>query len=1486
MRKFKQFAFVICAIAAFNLKAGKGASTIDNKNPEANKVSFTENKGQVRDQYNHSREDILFGGTDGTISYFLKHNGISYQTKTPKIVLEGAHNKVSGTQEVIYRMDVEWLNCNSGAEIRTLKPFNGKASFYLQQTKESITNVNSYAEILYSNIYEGIDLKWYGKDNKSQLKYDFVVKPKADYKQIKFQFNGATSLEVDVNGELIIATPNGEIREQAPYVYQGNNKINAKWVVEKNTAYFEINGYDVNQEFVIDPAIRAWGTFYGDTGIDEVYSCSTDASGNVYIAGTTTSATSTLIATVGSHQASYGGSNDAFVAKFNSAGVRQWSTYYGGLGQEYGNACSVDGTGNVYLVGRTNSTGAISTAGAHQTANGGGYDAFIVKFNSSGVRQWASYYGGVSDDVAESCKIDGGGNIYMVGTTASTLSSVIPSAGAHQTIYGGGTTDAFIVKFNSAGTRQWATFVGGNGTDDGLECAIDASSNIYICGSTGSSSGISTVGSHQDTYAGGFGDGYLVKFNTSGVRQWGTYYGTSIGTDAARACAVDPSGNVFIAGTTGGGSMTTAGAHQTVAGGGSDGYLVKFNTSGVRQWATFYGGTGNDVFNYCSTDASGNVFACGSTFSSLQIATPGSYQSIFNSGNDGFLVKFSALGVRDWGTYYGGSGTDEAWGCATDGSGNVYLAGRTTSTGTVIASAGSHQTINNGSTDGFLAKIIDCQLPPSPTNATSPSNQIVCSGLSATISATSLGTVNWFTVSTGGTSFATGTTITTSTLATGTFTFYAEALTCANSATRTVITVTVNPSPTVSVNSGSVCSGKSFTIIPSGASTYTIQGGSAIVTPLSNTSYTVKGTSSNGCLSVNTATSNVTVVANPTISVNSGSICNGNIFTMVPSGGISYTFSSGSSTVSPLSNTSYTVIGANAQGCTNTAVSSVTVNALPNITANSGTLCSGSIFTVVPSGGVSYTYSAGSNTVMPMSNTVYTVIGASAQGCTATAQSTVTVLQSPTVAVNSGSICSGKSFTIVPTGASTYTIQGGNLVVTPLSNTSYTINGTGSNGCKSINTATANVTVFANPTIAVNSGTVCNGSTFTMNPTGGVSYTYSSGSNTAAPTSNTSYTVIGSGPQGCTNTAVSSVTVNSLPNVSVNSGTLCSGNVFTLVPSGAVSYTYSSGSNTVSPFSNTAYTVTGSSAQGCLNTAISNVTVYTTPTVNVAGGAVCTGGSFTLSPSGANTYSYSSGSPIVTPTITTTYTVFGYSSQGCASAPALATIIFTTNLNVVITGSNQICSGNSLTLTANGASTYSWSNAAIGSMIVVNPTVSTSYSVLGVSSTCSSTALFNVTVNPLPSVTASSSHSIICVGESATLTATGANSYSWSTNQNLASISVTPTTTTTYTVTGTSSSGCLNTAVITQSVSSCTGLSINMENNSNILVYPNPSAGSVTIEVGAPTKAMLFNSLGELILSVNLNNENNNKVQLDHLAKGIYYLRFIGSNETKKLIIN
>ena len=346
-----------------------------------------------------------------------------------------------------------------------------------------------------------------------------------------------------------------------------------------------------------------------------------------------------------------------------------------------------------------------------------------------------------------------------------------------------------------------------------------------------------------------------------------------------------------------------------------------------------------------------------------------------------------------------------------------------------------------------------------------------------------------------------------------------------------VVTVTVSatPAPTISVNSGAICIGQSYTINPSGASTYTISGGNSVVSPTVQSSYTVTGTAADGCVANAPAIATVSVNALPVISVNSGSICSGQSFTINPSGASTYTISGGNTVVSPTVDATYNVTGTDANGCVSpvAAVSSVTVNSLPTISVNSGTICSGQTFTINPSGASTYTISGGNSVVSPTVDATYNVTGTDANGCVSAsaAVSSVTVNASPVISVNSGAICIGQSFTINPSGASTYTISGGNTVVSPTVDATYNVTGTDADGCVSLTAAVSNVTVNALPTVlaVTNNTLLCVGETATLTASGATSYTWNTTANTAAiavsPTVATSYTVTGTDANGCVNTA-------------------------------------------------------------------------------------------------------------------------------------------------------------------------------------------------------------------------------------------------------------------------------------------------------------------------------------------------------------------------------
>jgi hypothetical protein len=338
----------------------------------------------------------------------------------------------------------------------------------------------------------------------------------------------------------------------------------------------------------------------------------------------------------------------------------------------------------------------------------------------------------------------------------------------------------------------------------------------------------------------------------------------------------------------------------------------------------------------------------------------------------------------------------------------------------------------------------------------------------------------------------------------------------------------------------------------------------------------------------------------------------------------------------------------------------------------------------------------------------------------------------PIISVNSGSICSGNSFVISPSGATNYTFSGGSATVSPFTSANYTVIGSNTGSCTSPASAISNVTVIALPVITVASGSICTGSSFTLSPSGASSYTFSSGSAIVTPTANETFTISGE-DQGCyALDAVADVTVNALPTISISNGTICTGQSFTLSPSGASSYTFSSGGAVVTPTANETFTITGD-AFGCNALPVTaNVSVNALPIISVANGTICAGNSFTLNPTGALTYSFSSGSAVVNPTTTSSYSIIGTDSLGCQSAGAAISNVMVNQNPIVNATSNSsfICAGQSANLTANGANSYVWSNASTTSSITIAPSTTTSYTVTGTGNNgCVGTAIVSQSVS-------------------------------------------------------------------------------------------------------------------------------------------------------------
>lgn len=409
-----------------------------------------------------------------------------------------------------------------------------------------------------------------------------------------------------------------------------------------------------------------------------------------------------------------------------------------------------------------------------------------------------------------------------------------------------------------------------------------------------------------------------------------------------------------------------------------------------------------------------------------------------------------------------------------------------------------------------------------------------------------------------------------------------------------------------------------------------------------------------------------------------------------------------------------------AQGkCSGTGVTdSVQITIIPPlapvITGSGNAVCSGTNFvlSVNAQSGATYTWSPGnatgtSYTVAPVTQTVYTITAVNNCG-SATDTFLLNVMAAPVVTLGNDTICAGFVGTLTASGASTYTWSTGatgNSISGPLSATAqFTVTGTDTSGCTA--SAVAQIVVNPLPLLTVSSASICPGGTATLTASGAASYTWSTGQTgntaTVSPSASVVYTVKGEDANGCQNTVATSVTVFSLPPVSVGNAGVCPGGSTTLTASGANTYTWSTAqtgnSITVNPSSATSYTVIGTDSNGCVNATVATVTIHPLPVIILNSPATCPGTATMLTASGASTYTWSTmqtGTSVSVPGVAASYTVTGTDTNGCSSTAATSVTLLPLPPPQTITGNSIICQGASDSLfVSNTTYTYSWSGPA------------------------------------------------------------------------------------------------------------------------------------------------------------------------------------------------
>src|SRR5437879_352469 len=355
------------------------------------------------------------GQSDARVKFLARTRGIT--------VFLTATDTVLSTGRTAVRMRL--VGANPAARIEGLDALPGRShSFIGSDPVRWRTNVPTYARVAYREIYPGIDLVYYGTQER-QLEYDFVVAPGADPRIIRLTFDGVDRLELNGAGDLVLRVGDTSLRFGKPLVYQRwegtPRKVAGRWAFENRTTVgFHVGSYDARRPLVIDPTI-ALATYVGGAGTDQAFAIAVDASANVYLTGNTTSVD--FPTTVGAFRTTPLGGSDAFVVKLNSAfTARTYSTYLGGTtGDDAGRGIAVDATGNAYVTGFTASTDFPTSPGAFQTTfGGGGFDAFVVKLDPTGsVLLYGTYLGGSGPDVGLGITIDILGNAYVTGGTRS-----------------------------------------------------------------------------------------------------------------------------------------------------------------------------------------------------------------------------------------------------------------------------------------------------------------------------------------------------------------------------------------------------------------------------------------------------------------------------------------------------------------------------------------------------------------------------------------------------------------------------------------------------------------------------------------------------------------------------------------------------------------------------------------------------------------------------------------------------------------------------------------------------------------------------------------------------------------------------------------------------------------------------------------------------------------------------------------------------------
>jgi hypothetical protein len=628
-----------------------------------------------------------------------------------------------------------WLDADPRARAVPLQPLPARVNYLVgSEPGQWRRNVPLYRAVRFEGVWPGVDVVHWASDR--LLEVNYLLAPGARVDPIAFVIEGAEGVQLDGSGDLVITMNGTEFRLDRPRAFQetgaGRVEIPCAFILESGATprvRFRVGPYDHNRPLLIDPVFRHSG-YWGGSGNEIVWAVATDAEGNGYLAGETTSATWWTAA--GGFQTNYAGGTavggDAFVAKISADGTRLiYLTYLGGVSHDAAMAVQVDASGAVYLTGFTASTN-FPTRNAFRSVMAGPVDpalgappldAFVAKLSPAGDDlEYSTYFGGDGIDEGIALAVDGSGRAVITGFTDSTN---LPLARPVQGEPAGG-RDAFVARFSADGSLLlFSTYLGGTNADHGTGVAVDPLGRVWIAGVT-QSTNFPTVQPIQPrindptggaTNVNTLPDAFVVRFSPMDELEFATFLGGRF-TDAAARIVTDATGNAYVAGTTESSDfpVTTtnlAGAVWTNRGLG-DWFVTKIPAQGSTGWvySVVFGGTARDEAWDLAVDGEGRVHAIGVVASTNApvINVPEGGRATSGGGWDAFLAGLDPAGQRlEYAFYYGGTGHDYGYAVAVDPAGHLWIGGRTSSTN--LWTRGSLQpAFAGGPGDGFYARLL------------------------------------------------------------------------------------------------------------------------------------------------------------------------------------------------------------------------------------------------------------------------------------------------------------------------------------------------------------------------------------------------------------------------------------------------------------------------------------------------------------------------------------------------------------------------------------------------------------------------------------------------------------------------------------------------------------------------------------------------------------------------------------------------------------